>query len=322
VASGLDALEISLKILGCGPGDRVLVSPISAFATALAVVRLGAIPVFVDSDASGSMSLDAAEEVLRARPEIRFMLPVHLYGNSLDLERLERLRDGFGLVVVEDCAQSVLASYRGKPTGSVGQMAATSFYPTKNLGALGDAGAILTGDPEKAKLARAYRDYGKTGEYEHSYIGYNSRLDELQAAIVRRAHLPRLAKWVERRRAIAAAYEAGIRSPHIRICSVAAGSVSSRHLFPATVAPALKRQFMEWLRSRGVGGGEHYPMPLMDQPAMRNVACETMGGCATAREFCRSQVSLPVHPYLSEEQIAYVVDVCNAWDPQSHKEST
>ena len=245
----------------------------------------------------------------------------------------------------------------GRLTGSAGQIAATSFYPTKNLGALGDAGAILTNDPEKAQMARAYRDYGQTGEYEHAYIGYNSRLDELQAAIMRRAHLPRLARWVERRRAIASAmklvsgrrifgfavwwrirFRAGIcfrwlwgrlaacgglwNPPQLaRVRRLTTGAQVGQPARTAT-ATAAKSHFMKWLQRHGIGCGEHYPLPLMDQPAMRNVPFEAIGECSTAREFCRSQVSLPLHPYLSDEEVARVVDACNSWDPQSHKDST
>ena len=155
VASGLDAVEISLRILGCRPGDRVLTTPLSAFATTLAILKIGAVPVFVDTDGCGLIDLNRCRELLSQRPDIRYMVPVHLYGHALDLDGLAELRDGFGLRIVEDCAQSILASWDGRPTGSVGQIAAVSFYPTKNLGAMGDGGAILTGAPEHDDAARA-----------------------------------------------------------------------------------------------------------------------------------------------------------------------
>src|SRR5579871_291055 len=193
VASGLDAIEISLRILGCRAGDRVLTTPVSAFATTLAIVKAGAVPVFAPVDDYGLICLDACEQLLARRPEIRFFVPVHLYGHALNMDRLSRLRERFALNIVEDCAQSVGARWGGTPTGIAGQIAATSFYPTKNLGALGDGGAILTGDSAIAGLAAQYRNYGESGKYCHKVIGYNSRLDELQAALLRRVSLAKLA---------------------------------------------------------------------------------------------------------------------------------
>jgi dTDP-4-amino-4,6-dideoxygalactose transaminase len=215
VASGLDAIELSLRALGCGAGDYALTSPISAFATPLAILKTRAIPIFVDCDAQGLIDLSECRKVLAARPEIRYFVPVHLFGHSLDLNELRSLRDEFDLGMVEDCAQSIGANGKTGPTGSVGQFAATSFYPTKNLGALGDGGAILTGTEERAAKVSCLRDYGQTSKYVHSVLGFNSRLDELQAAILQTAYLPRLEGWVECRRLVATAYRTGISSPAI-----------------------------------------------------------------------------------------------------------
>jgi dTDP-4-amino-4,6-dideoxygalactose transaminase len=223
------------------------------------------------------------------------------------------MRDEFGLRIVEDCAQSILATYGGTAAGSIGQMAATSFYPTKNLGAMGDGGAILTGDENLAARARRLRDYGQAGKYQHLEIGYNSRLDELQAALLRRVHLPRLSRWTEQRREVAARYTRGIQ--HDGICPMGSPreSHSCWHLFPVRVDPERKRDFLAWLKSRGVAAGEHYPIVIPDQAAMRSATHEVIGDCARARRIARSQVSLPVHPYLSEEEINRVIDVCNQW---------
>lgn len=313
VASGLDALEISLRALGCGPGDRVLTTPLSAFPSTLAIVRLGAVPVFADTDECGLIDLDACEAALASRPEIRYFLPVHLYGHPLDMQRLSALRGQFGCRMVEDAAQSIGARHCEAATGTAGQMAAVSFYPTKNLGALGDGGAILTGEPELAELARRLRDYGQSSRYRHELAGYNSRLDEVHAGYLRRVALPRLPEWTRARRRAADAYIAGIRHPAIRVMAPPATASSAWHLFPVRVDPARKADFMAWLDSEGVGTGEHYPVPIPDQPALRGLLCETIGSLATARRICRSQVSLPVHPYLREEEIARVIEVCNAW---------
>ena len=313
VASGLDALEIALRVLGCSRGDRVLTSPISAFATTLAIVKLGAVPVFADCQDNGLIDLACCRRMLEADARIRFFVPVHLYGHSLDLDELASLRDRFDLKIVEDCAQSIGALFHGRPTGSVGEMAATSFYPTKNLGALGDGGAVLTRTAAHVAVVRSMRDYGQTAKYRHEVLGYNSRLDELQAAILHRACLPRLDAWTARRRQIATAYRDGIRNPHIRIPEAPFGSDSSYHLFPVLVQPGLKASAMDYLRQVGIGVGEHYPATILDQPAMRSITWE--GETPRARTFCASEISLPVHPYLSDEEVARVTEACNGWRP-------
>ena len=313
VASGLDALELSLRALGCKPGDKVLTTPLSAFATTLAIVRVGAVPVFVDCDESGLADLDLTERVLNRRKDIRFFVPVHLYGQCLDLDRLAALRDRFSLSIVEDCAQSIGASHMGRPSGSIGQFAATSFYPTKNLGALGDGGAVLTASGERATLVRVLRDYGQERKYLHTVIGANSRLDELQAAILWRASLPKLNEWTERRRRIAAIYRDALQNPLCPPLPAAPGSSSCHHLFPVLVSPVRKSEFIDFLKARGVQAGEHYPIPIMEQPALSGVAYEVEGDCSVSRGICRSEVSLPIHPYLKDEEVSLVADSCNSW---------
>ncbi len=298
VASGLDALELSLRALGCKAADKVLTTPISAFATTLAIVRIGAIPVFVDCDESGLSDLDAAERILDNRPDIRFFVPVHLYGQCIDLDKLKALRDKFSLNIVEDCAQSIGASYAGRPSGSVGQYAATSFYPTKNLGALGDGGAVLTASWERAGMLRVLRDYGQERKYLHTVVGADRRLDELQAAILWRAYLPKLDEWTRRRRQVADVYRDALSNPLCPPLPAAPRSSSCHHLFPVLVPPARKAEFIAFLRARGVQAGEHYPIPIMEQPALSGVAHEMIGDCSVARRICRSEVSLPIHPYL------------------------
>jgi len=313
VASGLDAIEISLKVLGCGAGDAVLTTPLSAFATTLAIVKLGAIPVFADCDRYGLIDLDQCREILRAQPDLRYFVPVHLYGQSLDLASLRSLRDEFELHIVEDCAQSILATSGGVATGSVGQLAATSFYPTKNLGAFGDGGAILTKDEVLASKVRCLRDYGQSSKYHHSEIGYNSRLDELQAALLRRVQLPRLAGWTAHRRNVASRYNAGLQHTGIRPLGSPRNSNSCWHLYPVIVDAGRKKDFLSWLKSKGVGAGEHYPIVMPDQTAMKSAAHLVIGECVRAREIALGEVSLPIHPYLTEEEIGRVIDVCNGW---------
>lgn len=313
-ASGLDAIEISLKALECRPGDKVLTTPLSAFATTLAILKLGAEPVFVDTDEWGLLDLDLCRTVLLARPDIRFLLPVHLYGHALDMERLGALRDASGCVLVEDCAQSIGASHNGVLAGTAGRMAATSFYPTKNLGAMGDGGAILTGDPDLALAARSLRDYGRGPDGRNERVGYNSRLDELQAALLRRACLPRLAGWREKRRRIAGRYVQGIRHPALRVMGAPQGSDSCWHLFPVLVEGNRKAGFMAFLKSQGIESGEHYSRAIPDEPVMAGAGFESVGPLETARRIARSEVSLPIHPYLTDGEIERVIEACNAWN--------
>ena len=316
VASGLDAIEISLRALGCGPGDRVLTTPVSAFATTLAIVKLGAVPVFVDVDEFGLIDLDLCRGALAERDDVRFAVAVHLYGHALDLERLDALRRDFGLRVVEDCAQSFGATFARRPTGSSGQMAATSFYPTKNLGAIGDGGAILTGDEALRDAARQLRDYGQSAKYRHDVIGYNSRLDELQAALMNRVYLPLEERWLRRRREVAARYSAAIANPRVRVPGAPRGSSSGWHLFPVHVEERDKVAFIAHLRERDVLAGEHYPRSIDEQQALAGVPFEIVGALARAHRHARTEVSLPIHPYLTDEEIELVAAACNAWAPR------
>jgi dTDP-3-amino-3,4,6-trideoxy-alpha-D-glucose transaminase len=313
VASGLDALEIALRVLGCQAGDRVLTTPLSAFATTLAILKIGAVPVFVDTDLSGHLDLALCREVLRQRQDIRFLVPVHLYGNALDIQALRDLRAEFELRVVEDCAQSILASSAGVSTGSAGHLAATSFYPTKNLGALGDGGAILTDDEQFDQRVRVLRDYGQSAKYQHDEIGYNSRLDELQAAILNRVYLPALPAWTARRREIAARYRPGIRNRLLECLPLPPHSESAGHLFPVLVREGRKAEFLPYMRSKGILCGEHYPLLIPDQRAMSQANCEIATPLEQARRIAGSEVSLPIHPYLTDEEVECVIGACNEW---------
>jgi len=311
--NGLDAIEIALRSLGCRQGDKVLTAPLSAFATTLAILRAGATPVFVDCDDLGLARLDLAERALERDPSIRFFVPVHLYGFPLDLERLDRLRERFGISIVEDCAQSVLATWNGRATGTASAIAATSFYPTKNLGALGDGGAVLTSDAALAGEAAALRDYGQSAKYRHTRLGLNSRLDELHAAILRDAILPRLSEWTNRRRSTGGFYDREIRNPRIRVPAPPTAANPCRHLYPVFVAPQSKPSFLAHLRERGIAAGEHYPLCVFEQEALRGVSAEFASPCDNALRLARSEVSLPMHPFLTEEEIHAVVKACNEW---------
>src|SRR4051794_21357741 len=230
VASGLDALEIALRCAGVAPGDRVLTTPLTAFATTLAILRSGAEPVWCDVDDSGGMDLDAAAAALEHDVAIRALLPVHLYGHPLDPVRLEALAAEHDVVVVEDGAQPRGGWRDGGPRGTAGRVSATSLYPTKNLGAMGDGGVVLTDDEAVAARARVLRNYGQDGRYRHVEPGLNSRLDELHAAILRTALLPRLDGWLQQRAALAARYVQALDGSSLRPVRPTGGT-SANHLF-------------------------------------------------------------------------------------------
>ncbi len=311
-ASGLDAIELALRALDLQPGQRVLTTPLSAFATTLAIVRAGGVPLFVDTDEAGNLDLNLVEECLRDRPEVRFVLPVHLFGNLLDLERLAAIRERYGVKVVEDCAQA-LGAVGGPGPGSVGDLAATSFYPTKNLGTLGDGGAVFTSSASLTNVCRALRDYGQSAKYVHTRLGMNSRLDEMHAAILRTAMLPRLALWSARRAHVARRYREELCNPRVHLLPV---SNSSWHLFPVRVEAALRPGFLHHLAEQGVQSGIHYPTLIPDQPAMADIPFERHGGLGRAQRLAAQEVSLPINPHLTDDEVSAVVSTINAWCPQ------
>ncbi|MBN2576662.1 MAG: DegT/DnrJ/EryC1/StrS family aminotransferase [Deltaproteobacteria bacterium] len=315
VGNGLDAIAIGLRAAGCQPGQRVLTTPLSAFATTLAILQAGAVPCFVDVDRDGLLDLDRVEEALARSPSFAFLLPVHLYGRPLALRRLRALGERFGVPIIEDCAQAIGASHDGVPVGTVGVAAALSFYPTKNLGCLGDGGALLTEDAGLAERARALRNYGQSSRYRHDHIGCNSRLDELQAAILSTALLPRLAGWNARRGAIAQAYCRGIANPALATPRAdCPGAVW--HLFPVLVRQGEREAFAAHLAAHGVQSAVHYPRLIPEQAALRTYGkYEVLDSLERAREFAARELSLPIHPYLTALEIDTVVAACNSWRP-------
>jgi dTDP-3-amino-3,4,6-trideoxy-alpha-D-glucose transaminase len=312
-ASGLDAIELALRVLGLRPGDKVLTTPLSAFATTLAIVRAGGRPVFVDTDEFGLLDLDLADQALEHDSEIRFLVPVHLYGRCLDIGRLTDIQSRHGIPVIEDCAQALGAAHDGRPAGSVGLVARRSFYPTKSLGALGDGGALVTDDPEVAELAGRLRDYGQGAKFEHLHIGMNSRLDELHAAVLEDVFLPRLEEWNTRRAEVAGRYLEGISNPDVRPVPTSRGFQSSWHLFPVRVPEDGRAAFRAHLEAGGVPTAVHYPTLIPSQPALSSVPHEVIGTVERARALTEEEVSLPIHAYLLDWEVERVVQLVNEW---------
>lgn len=310
VANGMDALEIGLRCLDLEAGQKVLTTPFSAFATTLAILRAGGVPVFVDVDDNGNIDLEQCRDVFLRDRSIRFFVPVHLYGNPLDLEKLAGLKQDHDLVIVEDCAQAIGAKHGGRNVGTVGQAAAISFYPTKNLGALGDGGALLTNDLRVANRARALRNYGQSDLYLHDELGLNSRLDELHAAVLSDALLPNLLRWTEARRQIAARYRRELHP--IRTIKPAPSAEPVWHLFPIFVDAPERDKTRERLLGCGIASGVHYPRLIPEQPAMQSpgVSYEVAVEPINARRLATSEVSLPIHPFLREDEVQAVITSC------------
>jgi dTDP-4-amino-4,6-dideoxygalactose transaminase len=299
VGTGTDAIALILRALNIGPGDEVVTTPLSAAYTALAIMMAGARPVFADIDPS-RLTLDPEQAARAITPLTRAILPVHLYGQPADMSALERLAARHNLALVEDCCQAHLATAGGRPVGTIGVAGAFSFYPTKNLGAMGDGGAVVTNDRSLAERIRRLRNGGQRDRYRHDEFGVNSRLDEMQAAILR-ARLPRLPEWTARRRAIAAAYRSALAGGPVEVPPEHdPGHVY--HLF--VVRAAGRAELQSHLMSSGIETFVHYPVPIPRQPAMAGVDAHD---CPVATRVCDDVLSLPLHPGLTDAEVADVV---------------
>ncbi|MCA1561957.1 MAG: DegT/DnrJ/EryC1/StrS family aminotransferase [Acidobacteria bacterium] len=301
VGTGTDALAIAFRALGIGPGDEVITSPLSAAYSALAVMMAGARPVFADIDPE-RLTIDAAAVEAAITRRTAAIMPVHLYGQPADMVALSAVAERRGLGIVEDCCQAHLATCAGRPVGSYGVAAAYSFYPTKNLGALGDGGALTTNDPAIAARARRLRNGGQTDRYHHDEFGVNSRLDELQAAILR-ARLGWLPSWTARRRALAARYRMALEASGTIDVPLEFDAGHVYHLFP--IRSGARDALQARLRAAGIETLIHYPVPIPQQPALAN---ERPDDCPIATRVCAEILSLPLHPGLPDEAIDRVAD--------------
>jgi dTDP-4-amino-4,6-dideoxygalactose transaminase len=307
VGTGTDAIALTLRALDIGPGDEVITTPLSAAYSALAIMMAGATPVFADLDPD-RLTLDPArvEGVITNRTAA--ILPVHLYGQPADMTPLLAIAARHHLAIVEDACQAHLATSEGRPVGTMGVAGAFSFYPTKNLGALGDAGAIVTNDSALAARLKRLRNGGQTTRYHHEEFGVNSRLDEMQAAILR-ARLTRLAGWTTRRRALAARYRAALAGAPVTVppeCDP--GHVY--HLFP--VRSTKRDAFQAHMKAAGIETLIHYPVAIPRQSAMNAVPA---AACPIAEHVCGEVVSLPLHPALSDATVDRVATVVHAFRP-------
>ena len=308
VANGTDAIELMLRALGIGPGDRVVVPSHTAVASAAGIERAGAQPVFCDIDTATCTLCPQALDDLMASPhgaKVKAVLAVHLYGHPADWAGLSEVADRNGLILLEDCAQAHGATVEGRQVGSLGTAAAFSFYPTKNLGAIGDGGAITTNDAALAGRLRSLRQYGWVERYISREAGVNSRLDELQAAILR-VKLRSLASGVVRRRELAAAYArglAGLSDPILPAVRPGCGHAFHLHV----VRSRSRDRLLRHLADSGVPVALHYPAAIHQQPGYARAA---MASPALPRteEVVRTILTLPLHPYLGVEAIGFVCE--------------
>jgi dTDP-4-amino-4,6-dideoxygalactose transaminase len=293
VGSGTDALRLALSALGVGRGDEVLTPAFSFVASATTIAMTGATPVFVDVERDTlTMDPDAAARALT--PRTKAIMPVHLYGHPAAIDRLTTFARARGLALVEDDAQGIGATSGDRPLGSWGDAACLSFYPTKNLGACGDAGMVVTTRDDVAERVRRLRHHGDTGRYHHVEVGYCSRLDEVQAAWLR-VKLRHLGEWTERRRAIAAHYHAGPGARHVY------------HLF--TVRHAQRDALAKRLADAGVGTAVHYPRAVPDQPVF---AADGERRWPEAYRAAREVLSLPCYPEMTDAEVEGVIDAVRA----------
>jgi dTDP-4-amino-4,6-dideoxygalactose transaminase len=309
--NGTDALAIILRALGIGPGDEVITSPLSAAYTALAIVMAGAQPVFADIDAE-RLTLDTAAAERAITPRTAALMPVHLYGQPADMTSLAALARKRGLALVEDCCQAHLATCAGTPVGTFGAAGAFSFYPTKNLGALGDGGAIVTGDAALAARMKRIRNGGQSDRYRHTEFGVNSRLDEMQAAILR-ARLPWLRRRTAQRRALAARYRTCLAAAPVRVpLEMDPGHVY--HLFP--VRTTKRSSLQTHLRSAGIETLVHYPVPIPRQPAF---AAPVSAVWPNTEAVADQVLSLPLYPALTTAEVESVAAAIRAFADDSEE---
>jgi dTDP-4-amino-4,6-dideoxygalactose transaminase len=298
VASGTDAVLLALRALGVGPGDEVITVAHTAVATVAAIELAGATPRLVDIDPA-TYTLDPARLAAAITPRTRAIVPVHLYGAPADMDAVLAVARAHGLLVVEDCAQAHGARYRGRMVGTLGDAAAFSFYPTKNLGALGDGGAVATHRPEVAEQLRLLRQYGWRERYVSDVAGHNSRLDELQATILR-VRLRHLDAENETRRRLAARYDAALTGLSIARPTARPGDCPVYHLY--VIRTAERDALAAHLREKGIGTGVHYPVPVHRQPAYAHLGYGP--GSLPATEAAAAEVlSLPMYPDLAEEAV-------------------
>ena len=306
VGNGLDALMLALKALNVGADDEVIVPSNTYIATALAVTYVGAKPVFVEPDIR-TFNIDPNRIEAAITGKTKAIMPVHLYGQACDMDPIMEIAQKYSLYVVEDCAQAHGATYKGKKIGSFGNAAGFSFYPGKNLGALGDAGAMVTNNKEIADKVRALGNYGSDYKYHHIYLGNNSRLDEMQAAFLS-AKLPHLDKINEERRKIANRYLNDIKNTQIVLPYIPEYANPVWHIFG--IRCKRRTELETFLNERGIGTNKHYPIPMHLQECYKALGFKK-GDFPVAEEISETELSIPMYYGMTDAEVKYVIDTIN-----------
>lgn len=309
VGNGMDAIEIALRSLGVGAGDEVITTPITAFPTVLAIYRAGAVPVLADIEPeSGLLSMESVGRCISQKTKA--IILVHLYGQLRSMDEWVSFCKKKNLFLIEDCAQAHLASFGGRIAGSFGEFGAYSFYPTKNLGAIGDAGALVTRSLDLANEAKMLRNYGQSVRYHHPLLGLNSRLDEIQAAML----LVKM-RWLEeftiRRRKIAKKYFDNISNPLVKLLKAPEGELEHvHHLF--VVLCERREDLIRYLNSHNIESLIHYPIPIHKQESCANIIVDS-DGLTNAEKHASMCLSIPCHPQMTDQDVVNVISVINSF---------
>jgi dTDP-4-amino-4,6-dideoxygalactose transaminase len=330
VGSGTEAVHFSIRALGIGEGDEIITPSHTFFATIEAIVESGAYPVMLDIEPDFyTLSPQAVKEYIEKNCSIdnsrlkdkktgkilKAILPVHLYGHPANIDEFREIADEYNLKIIEDSAQAHGAEYKGRKTGTLGDIAAFSFYFSKNLGAFGEGGAVTTNNDEYAEKIRRLREHGQKDKYHHQSIGFNSRLDELQAAVLR-CKLRFLTKWNERRREVATYYNNALAELPVETPSEAEWAHHVYHLYVIRVKK--RDELFKYLKEKGIGCGMHYPVPCHLQEAMNGYGYSE-GALPETERVAKEIISLPMYPHLREDDTSYVVKTIREFYKQEEK---
>jgi dTDP-4-amino-4,6-dideoxygalactose transaminase len=313
VANGTDALLLTLDALGIGPGDEVITSPFTFFASAEVISQVGAKPVFVDIEPD-TYNLDVSKLEAAITPNTKAIIPVHIFGQPADIDEILMLGEKYGIYIVEDACQAIGSTYKGKMAGSMGVAGCFSFFPTKNLGGYGDGGMVITDDDSLALKIKILRLHGSSPKYYHAMVGYNSRLDSLQAAMLN-IKLAYLDEWNEKRRTKAAYYNIALSNLPLRLPIVKEDRQAIYHLY--IIQTKYRDELISYLSDYGISSGVYYPIPLHRQKVYLDLGYEE-GSLPVSEKSASGTLALPLYPELTEEDQEYVVSViCKFFDGRS-----
>lgn len=305
VDNGLNAISLGLRALGIGQGDEIILQANSYIATVLAITHNNAVPVFVEPDAY--FNIDAAKIEEKVTSKTKAVLVTHLYGQASEMDRIVEICERNNLTLVEDCAQAHFAEYQNRCVGSFGRIGCFSFYPTKNLGGFGDAGAVITNDDELAQKIRTLRNYGSNKKYHNEVAGFNNRLDEIQAGLLR-IKLKHMNELREKRNAIAERYLLGIKNPSIILPKIRKNATHIWHLF--VIRTTERDKLRDFLQKHGIGADVHYPIPSHLSIAYKELGY-SMGAFPLTEKYANTVLSLPIFDGMNQEEAEYVISVIN-----------